>query len=188
TVDTDTGPRLHANWTWAPSVLDRAAVSRLGRVWVEALAGICAHVRGGGGGLTPPDVAPAGLSQRQLDELCGHDRIADVLPLTPVQQGLLFHTGTAQSGDDVYAVQLDISVTGALDPDRLRDAVGVVVSRHPNLVARFCPRLEEPGEVIPDPVRPWRYVELDGGGAGVDGEGQIRRLCAAERAAVGDLA
>ena len=45
TVDTDTGPQLHANWTWAPSALDHAQVSRLSRLWFEALAGICAHVR-----------------------------------------------------------------------------------------------------------------------------------------------
>ena len=45
TVDTDAGPHLHANWTWAPSALDRAQVSRLSRLWFEALAGICAHVR-----------------------------------------------------------------------------------------------------------------------------------------------
>ena len=25
TVDTDTGPQLHANWTWAPSALDQRA-------------------------------------------------------------------------------------------------------------------------------------------------------------------
>ena len=69
TVDTDTGPQLHANWTWAPSALDHAQVSRLSRLWFEALAGICAHVRGGGGGLTPSDIAPARLSQPQIDEL-----------------------------------------------------------------------------------------------------------------------
>ena len=69
TVDTDTGPHLHANWTWAPSALDRAQVSRLSRLWFEALAGICAHVRGGGGGLTPSDIALARLSQQQIDEL-----------------------------------------------------------------------------------------------------------------------
>ena len=114
TVDTDAGPHLHADWTWAPSALDRAQVSRLSRLWFEALAGICAHVRGGGGGLTPSDIAPARLSQQQIDELQRQYRIADVLPLTPLQQGLLFHASTAQaSGDDVYAVQLDITVTGA---------------------------------------------------------------------------
>jgi non-ribosomal peptide synthase protein (TIGR01720 family) len=68
TVDTDTGPQLHANWTWAPSALDHAAITRLSRLWFEALGGICAHVRGGGGGLTPSDI-DAGLSQQQIDEL-----------------------------------------------------------------------------------------------------------------------
>ena len=132
TVDTDTGPHLHANWTWAPSALDHAQVSRLSRLWFEALAGICAHVRRGGGGLTPSDIAPARLSQQQIDELQRQYRIADVLPLTPLQQGLLFHASTAQgSDDDVYAVQLDITVTGPLDPHRLRDAVHTVVNRHP---------------------------------------------------------
>ncbi|MCV7176877.1 hypothetical protein H7H98_14175, partial [Mycolicibacterium sphagni] len=32
----------------------------------------------------------------------GSMRIADVLPLTPLQQGLLFHASAAQGGDDVY--------------------------------------------------------------------------------------
>jgi non-ribosomal peptide synthase protein (TIGR01720 family) len=69
TVHTDTGPRLHANWAWALSALDRAQVRRLSRLWLHALAGICAHVRRGGGGLTPSDIALAGLSQQQIDEL-----------------------------------------------------------------------------------------------------------------------
>ncbi len=69
TVDTDTGPHLHANWTWAPSAVDRTQISRLSRLWFEALAGICAHVRRGGGGLTPSDIAPARLGQQQIDEL-----------------------------------------------------------------------------------------------------------------------
>jgi amino acid adenylation domain-containing protein/non-ribosomal peptide synthase protein (TIGR01720 family) len=69
TVDTDTGPRLHANWTWALSALDRTQVSRLSRLWFDALSGICAHVRRGGGGLTPSDIGLAGLSQQQIDEL-----------------------------------------------------------------------------------------------------------------------
>jgi amino acid adenylation domain-containing protein/thioester reductase-like protein/non-ribosomal peptide synthase protein (TIGR01720 family) len=188
TVDTEVGPQLHATWTWAPSALDHAQVSRLSRLWFDALAGICAHVRGGGGGLTPSDIAPARLNQHQIDELHQHYEIADVLPLTPLQQGLLFHASTTQGGgDDVYAVQLDITVTGPLDPHRLRDAVHTVVNRHPNLAARFCPQFDEPVQVIPaDPAPGWRYVEL--GADDVDVEEQIQRVCAQERAAVCELA
>jgi non-ribosomal peptide synthase protein (TIGR01720 family) len=71
TVDTDAGPRLRAGWTWAPSVLNQAQVSRLNQLWFDALAGMCAHVRAGGGGLTPSDIA-VGLSQAQIDELARH--------------------------------------------------------------------------------------------------------------------
>jgi non-ribosomal peptide synthase protein (TIGR01720 family) len=69
TMDTEAGPRLHANWTWAPSALNHAQVRRLSRLWFDALTGICAHVRRGGGGLTPSDVGLTGLSQQQIEEL-----------------------------------------------------------------------------------------------------------------------
>ena len=114
-------------------------------------------------------------------------RIANVLSLTPLQQGLLFHASTAQASDDVYAVQLSITVTGPLDPHRLRDAVHTVVNRHPNLAARFDEHFDQPVQLIPaDPVPGWRYVEL--GADDVDVDEHIRQLCAAERAAVCDLA
>ena len=191
TVDTDAGPYLRADWTWAPSALDPAQVSRLSRMWFDALTGICAHVQRGGGGLTPSDIAPARLSQQQIDELHRRHDIVDVLPLPPMQQGLLFHAGTAQfDGDDPYAVQLSFTVTGPLDADRLREAAHAVVNRHPHLAARFCQQFEEPVQIIPaDPVTAWRYVQLDADelDTGVDVGEQIQQLCAAERAAVCDF-
>jgi hypothetical protein len=59
---------LRAGWTWASSALNHGQVHRLSGLWFDALAGICAHVRGGGGGLTPSDIA-VGLSQQQIDDL-----------------------------------------------------------------------------------------------------------------------
>ncbi|HYB83604.1 MAG TPA: condensation domain-containing protein, partial [Mycobacterium sp.] len=187
-VDTGTGPHLHATWTWAPSALDHAQIDRLSQLWFDALAGICAHVEHGGGGMTPSDITPARLNQHQIDELQRQYRITDILPLTPLQQGLLFHASAAQGNDDdVYAVQLDFTVTGPLDADRLRDAVHTVVSRHPNLAPVFCEQFDEPVQIIPaDPVTSWRYIELDT--EALDGDEQIQRVCAAERAAVCDLA
>ncbi|WP_165606768.1 non-ribosomal peptide synthetase [Mycolicibacterium iranicum] len=188
TVDTDGGPRLRAGWTWAPSALDHAQVSRLSELWFDALTGICAHVRGGGGGLTPSDVAPARLVQHQIDELCRTRAVADILPLTALQEGLLFHAGVAHHfGDDVYAVQLDVALTGRLDRHRLREAVRLVVARHPNLAAHFCWQFDEPVQIIPaDPEVPWQYLDLS---ATEDAaEDHITHLCAAERTAVCDLA
>ncbi|MBA0046080.1 non-ribosomal peptide synthetase [Mycobacteroides sp. LB1] len=195
-ADTDSGPHLRAGWTWAPSSVTEPQVQRLSQLWFEALAGICAHVRSGGGGLTPSDIAPAQLSQHQIDELHEEHNIVDVLPLTPIQQGLLFHTtfaraagvlGDDAAGIDFYAVQLDITVTGLVDQLRLRDAVHSVVRRHPNLAARFFTQFGEPVQVIlADPVIAWRYLDLRGDDLTPDEE--IQQLCAAERAAVCDLA
>ncbi|WP_142279928.1 non-ribosomal peptide synthetase, partial [Mycobacterium avium] len=189
TMDTEDGPHLQANWTWARSALDDKQIGRLSELWFDALAGICTHVRAGGGGLTPSDVAPARLTQRDLDELAQRYRVADVLPLTPLQQGLLFHAGTAQGSqesEDLYAVQLDISVTGAVDPDRLREAVRTVITRHPNVVAHFSEDFGEPVQILSaEPELAWQYVELD---AGADLDEQVERLSSAERVAVADLA
>jgi acyl carrier protein len=86
----------------------------------------------------------------------------------------------------VYAVQLDMKLSGPLDQNRLRDAVHTVVNRHPNLAARFSDCYDEPVQIIlADPSAAWQYVELD---PGMDVEEQIQQLCAAERAAVCDLA
>ena len=190
TVETADGPRLRAGWTWALSALDQAQVTRLSGLWFDALAGICAHVRGGGGGLTPSDITPARLTQRQIDDLCVSHEVADILPLTPLQHGLLFHANLAHSsGDDVYAVQMGVTLSGRLDRYRLQEAVRAAVERHPNLVARFCDPVDgpQPVQVIPaDPTVPWQYVDLSTDAA--DRDDQITRLCAAERAAVCDLA
>ena len=187
TLDTEAGPHLQANWTWTPSALDNSQIERLSRLWFEALAGICTHVRSGGGGLTPSDLAPARLSQDQIDQLRQQYRIADVLPLTPLQQGLFFHATAADDNRDLgelYSMQLDITLAGALDPRQLRDAVQTMVRRHPHLAAHFSDQFDEPVQIITaDPVIAWQYLEFDGG----DVAEQVEQVCAAERAAVCDV-
>ncbi|WP_131832316.1 hypothetical protein, partial [Mycobacteroides abscessus] len=139
------------------------------QLWFDALTGICAHVHAGGGGLTPSDITPAQLSQRQLDELQQQYPIADVLPLTALQQGLIFHSGAGNGPEgDLYVVQLD--------------------TRHPHLAARFCGQFEQPVQLIPaEPTVGWRYVDLSAEWNCADKDEELQRLCAAERAAVCDL-
>lgn len=133
---------------------------------------------------------PARLTQQQIDQLDEQYEIADVLPLTPLQQGLLFHSNLAPEGlegsDDLYAVQLDVALSGPLDPKRLQDAVHSAIRRRPNVVARFYEEFGEPVQLIPaDPELAWQYLELD---ADSEAEEQVERLAASERAAVCDLA
>ncbi|OKH85011.1 hypothetical protein EB75_01820 [Mycobacterium sp. ST-F2] len=178
TVDTDAGPKLHANWTWAPSALDGDQVERLSRLWFDALTGICALVRAGGGGLTPSDIAPARLSQQQIDELEREHAVADILPVTPLQQGLLFHAAQLGADADLYAVQLDLTLAGPLDAEQLRTAVQTVVQRHPNIAARFYAGLDV--QVIPAASDvAWQVLDA--------ADDEVTHICAAERAAVCDL-
>ena len=51
-------------------------------------------------------------------------------------------------------MQLDMTVTGPLDPGRLRDAVHTVINRHPNLAARFCHH--SINRCRSSPPTPWR--------------------------------
>ena len=183
------GPRLRAGWMWATSALDHAQVDRLSGLWFDALAGICALVRGGGGGLTPSDIAPARLTQQQIDELCQSHEVADVLPLTPLQQGLLFHA-------ESRTVLATMCTRCRLDADAERSARSRPVARCG--ASRGVPASQFGGPVLstgstsrcrvlsPIPRLPWRYVELDADDGDVDE--QIAQVCAAERAAVCDLA
>ncbi|GAA5056258.1 amino acid adenylation domain-containing protein [Nocardia callitridis] len=88
-------------------------------------------------------------------------KISDILPLTPLQEGLLFVSGLDQN-IDVYTVQAAIDISGPLDPARLRAAAAAVLDRHPNLRACFRTRKTgEPVALIPSHVEiPWRAVDL----------------------------
>ena len=80
------------------------------------------------------------------------------------------------------------TVTGPLDPHRLRDAVRIVVERHPNLAARFCPRVRRAGADHPGRSRAGVALCRAARAGSVDIDEQIERICAEERAAVCDLA
>ncbi|MFE3515084.1 amino acid adenylation domain-containing protein [Streptomyces sp. NPDC059166] len=63
--------------------------------------------------------------------------LSDVLPLTPLQEGLLFHAVYDRQELDVYAVQLVLDLEGPLDRAALKASAAGVLARHPNLRAGF---------------------------------------------------
>ncbi|MFI6540430.1 amino acid adenylation domain-containing protein [Nonomuraea sp. NPDC050547] len=73
--------------------------------------------------------------------------LQDVLPLSPLQEGILFHSS---GGHDPYIVQLDLELDGPLDAGRLRAAGQALLARHPNLRAAFVTRASgQAVQVIP---------------------------------------
>ena len=76
------------------------------------------------------------LSQAQVDQLdATTPGLETVLPLTPLQEGLVFHALYDDAAPDVYTVQLVLVLQGALDPARLCSAAQALLVRHANLRA-----------------------------------------------------
>ncbi|MFD0444987.1 hypothetical protein ACFQ10_25145 [Streptomyces indonesiensis] len=63
--------------------------------------------------------------------------IDDVLPLWPLQEGLLFQTLYGEEKLDVYVAQILIDLDGPMDAGAMRDSVATLLRRHPNLRASF---------------------------------------------------
>ncbi|WP_454162958.1 amino acid adenylation domain-containing protein [Gordonia iterans] len=64
-------------------------------------------------------------------------KLAEIMPLTPVQDGLLYASSLNPDGPDPYTVQADIGLAGDLDPERLHRSAQAVFERHRNLRAGF---------------------------------------------------
>jgi amino acid adenylation domain-containing protein/non-ribosomal peptide synthase protein (TIGR01720 family) len=90
--------------------------------------------------------------------------IADILPLSPLQEGLLFHTLRDRDGIDVYTGQLVVELRGPVDAGRWQAAGQALLERHPNLRVAF--RQRKNGEAVALVGRtvtlPWQELELSG--------------------------
>ncbi len=141
--DAGDGPVLRAVWSWAGEVLTADRVRSLADAWFEELTAIADAVEAGAGGHTPSDFPLVPLTQEHVNTLEAEltargTGLADVLPLSPLQQGLAFHADYDASGAlDVYTSQLVLDLTGPLDTARLTAAAQSVLDRHANLRAGF---------------------------------------------------
>lgn len=127
-------PRLAVEWTAATGVLGTDAVTALQASWASALDSLTEHARHTRGGLTPSDLPLVDLDQAAIDALERTGRVADVLPATPLQVGLSFHTLLRDDDEtDVYVVQAVTTLVGELIPGRMAEAARELLRRHPAL-------------------------------------------------------
>ncbi|WP_203925095.1 condensation domain-containing protein, partial [Rugosimonospora africana] len=109
-------------------------------------------------------------------------RVEEILPLSPLQEGLLFHALYDGQGPDVYTAQMSVDLDGSVDGDVLRSAAEALLRRHANLRAGFRYRRSgQPVQVIPrEVVVPWRQVDLSGLPQ-ADREAELTRLLTEDR-------
>ncbi|TBV11939.1 non-ribosomal peptide synthetase [Phytopseudomonas dryadis] len=173
--------------TFSREQFQAQAVEQLAQAYIEELQGLIAFcAEPGNRSATPSDFPLAGLSQAQLDELpVAASQLVDIYPLSPMQQGMLFHTLYQQQGND-YLNQLRVDVSG-LDPQRMARAWQQVLDEHEVLRAGFAWQgsLERPLQLIHRqlalPCRILDYGDQD------DPTAAIERLAIEEREQVRDL-
>nr|BFE29896.1 hypothetical protein GCM10010200_021470 [Actinomadura rugatobispora] len=178
--DLPTGPELTVSLACPEGRITREALAELADGWVEVLEALAADLDGGGH--TPSDFPLVALTQDQVDELQAVEPdLADVWPLSPLQEGLLFHARYDDQAHDLYVEQRVLELAGPLNADVLRASWDALLDRHANLRAGFRQLVQ----VIAHEVAvPWRELDLSGT---AEAEARADRLAADERARGFDL-
>lgn len=158
------GPELTAVWTWLPGSFSEQDIRLLAEGWFHMLEALVLHSeQPQAGGLTPSDLPLVAVSQSDIDRLeSEHGEIEDILPLTPVQEGMLVHAFYDAGGPDVYNVQIILRLEGQLDEKALQEAVKALLRRHKNLCAAFEHEdLDRPVQILSSDVSlPWNTLDL----------------------------
>ncbi|MFJ4681200.1 amino acid adenylation domain-containing protein [Kitasatospora sp. NPDC088783] len=125
-------------------------------------------------------------------------QLEDVLPLTPLQAGMLFHALYDAEAVDVYTSQFVLALEGEVDPAALRAALGALLRRHANLRVGFLHEdLDQPVQAVAAEVPvPLHVADLtaaedaagDGAAGGAAVEERLREFLAADRVRRFDLA
>ncbi|RPK54200.1 Linear gramicidin synthase subunit D [Streptomyces sp. ADI96-02] len=119
--------------SWPEGVFTDEDVTTLGGYFQAALTALAALDEGGH---SPSDFPLVRLSQADVDDLDG-PALRDVLPLTPLQEGLYFHSVFDDDATGSYVEQQLLTLDGDVDADRLAAAATRLLELYPNLAARF---------------------------------------------------
>ncbi|WKE67710.1 non-ribosomal peptide synthetase [Streptomyces sp. WP-1] len=123
--------QLEFTWFYSDRLHAEDTIGELAAGFSDALADLARFAAGAGAaGRTPSDFPLARLDQDAVDRLTGTDpaAVADILPLTPTQAGMLFH-GLSQDDRGVYFQQLTFVLDGVPDPAALAAAWQEVTDR-----------------------------------------------------------
>jgi amino acid adenylation domain-containing protein/non-ribosomal peptide synthase protein (TIGR01720 family) len=131
------GGELTLSWGFSREMFDAATIQRLAddyAIQLQALIEHCCAQKAPHA--TPSDFPLARVTQAQLDALpMAASTIEDLYPLSPMQQGMLFHT-LYEPEVGAYISQLRLDIQG-LDPQRFAKAWQAAMDRHDILRSSF---------------------------------------------------
>ncbi|MEV1087701.1 amino acid adenylation domain-containing protein [Streptomyces microflavus] len=119
--------------SWPEGVFTDTDIATLGDYFGAALSALAALE---GGGHTPSDFPLVPLTQADVEDLDSAE-LSDILPLTPLQEGLYFHSVFDDDATGSYVEQQLLTLEGEVDAERLAAAATRLLTLYPNLAARF---------------------------------------------------
>jgi len=119
--------------SWPEGMFTDEDIATIGGYFREALSGLAALDQGGH---SPSDFGAVPLTQTDVDALDG-PALRDILPLTPLQEGLYFHSVFDGDSAGAYVEQQLLTLDGEVDAGRLAVAATRLLTLYPNLAARF---------------------------------------------------
>jgi len=129
---------LTVDWIYAAQLYEPETIERLAQRYLRNLQDLIVKAAASEElGYVPSDFPLAGLSQAALDQLlAGRGSVADVLPLSPLQEGLLFHA-LDESGHGEYIQQITAWIDGEPVHAAFARAWARTLERHAALRASF---------------------------------------------------
>ncbi|WP_426172795.1 amino acid adenylation domain-containing protein [Pseudomonas sp. DWRC1-1] len=144
------GGELHMGWTFSPLMFDASQIEALSQAFTRELTALVEHCcTPGNNGVTVSDFPLSRLNQQQLESLpLAAEAVEDIYTLSPMQQGMLFHTLYEQAAGD-YINQIRVTADG-LDVTRFQQAWDATVQAHDVLRSGFFweGQLEWPCQVV----------------------------------------
>ncbi|WPZ32673.1 amino acid adenylation domain-containing protein [Thalassobaculum sp. OXR-137] len=182
------GGTLRVSISYSDRQYRRANVEALARHLEDALdrliALCCDPARCG---YTPSDFPLARLDQGRLDALARREGrgIAALYPLSPMQQGMAYHSlldaSPERQTDAAYFEQMTWRIGPPFDPSAFRRAWTALVERHPVLRTALWLETEPPLQIVRRSVDlPWRELDWHDRGAEAQ-KAELETLLASDR-------
>ena len=153
--------RLQLIWNYGATVHQRRTIERVAGDYIESLQAIIEHCRlPESRGFTPSDFPNVRLTQAELNELVrGEAGIEDILSLSPMQHGMLFHRlYNPESGQ--YVAQFIFTIRGELNAQAFAEAWRQVAQRQSVLRTGFIWERDEPLQIVREQVSlPWEQQD-----------------------------